>query len=265
MKKLFLFFLLACVLTPAVYAGNAQRYSQNEKISNYLYTLLKPRLEARAEQEHYSQMAEEQLVQDLQNWAASGNTEELAQLAKQAEQFRSNAKTVCGDNRVLLKKIMAAGEVSVCINPSVLRTKDHFGNNLFHKAKNVQTVAAIGYVARNFYPADFSMISEMKNEKNTAQETPLVSHISRGDLASFFPLYDNSKLAQSIAGMEAIGFKNTGIAWQSSADIYKQEIAQWGTNAAGVNVAQLVQMQPQTEQQIKLMRFFRNHAPYLLN
>ena len=264
MRHLFLLIFTVVMLTPAAYAGPKQ-YDQNNKISSYLQNLLKPRLEARAEQERYSRAAEEKLTRDLQQWAVAGNTEELSKLAKNAEQQRSHAKDICGDGRVLLKTEVSVGEVSVCVNPSILRQKDHLGNNLFHKAKNVQTVAALGYVVRNFYPSDFSAITEMKNEKNSAQETPLVAHVSRGDLASFFPLYDNSKLAQNIADMEALGFNNTGFAWQSSAAIYRQEIAKWGTNAAGVNVAQLVLAQTPSEQQTKLLRFFQTHAPYLLN
>lgn len=264
MKKILLFILFCLTVSaPVVYAEEAARV--NAKTSAYLERVLGARMLKRQQQARYSQVAQEQLARNLLTWAVQGDTDAFSRLIQNINSSREESTTICKQDRFLMTMRSNEGEVAVCISPDVLKTKDHLGNNLLHQAKNLQTITVIGNLFRTVYPADFSAISALKDEKNNAQETSLIAHVGRGDLSSFTQLYEGSQLDKHIRTMENMGFSGADIAWNENAQIIKQEVYKWGSNAAGVNVAQLVQAQEPSQTQVILLRFFKKHAPYLLD
>ena len=263
MKKIILFLLVCAIaFVPAVQAEETSRFHSK---TNYLERVLGARVLKREQQARYSQVFQEQLTRNLQTWAKQGDAEAFSRLIQNINASHAESDSICKQGRFLMTVNSNEGEVAVCVSPDILKAKDHLGNNLLHQAKDLKTITVIGNLFRTVFPNDFTAIQALKDEKNNAQETPLIAHVGRQDLSSFFQLYEGSQLDKHIRTMENMGFSGADIAWNENAQIIKAEIYKWGTNAAGVNVAQLVQAQEPTQTQVTLLRFFKKHAPYLLD
>ena len=94
-----------------------------------------------------------------------------------------------GDAKALaqLKQLPAIG--------TVLSTKDKYGNNLFHVAKDAKTVHAIASLIRNAEGAKaFQTISSMIDEHNDSGETALFAQINAAHDETFRSLYAYSSL-----------------------------------------------------------------------
>ena len=78
-----------------------------------------------------------------------------------------------------------------------LNIRDSYGNNLFHVAKNADTVQAIASLIRQFYGEKTSkQIATLVNQRNRADETPLHAQINAAHADTFRPLYRYSLLKQ---------------------------------------------------------------------
>jgi len=262
MKRIIFFLVICFLLQPLARAKGVRTYSGNAKI--YLEEHFQRRLRQQERQQHNNDAATAELTVSLRLWAEQGNNQELLNVARRVQRAGKMAVD-CESSQVAYLWLHNGEENFVCLLPGVLLEKDYLGNNLLHKAKNLQTVTAVGYVVRNFYPSDFSVIQRLQDEKNLAQETPLISHVSRGDLESFFQLYEGSSLSKAIEAQEKAGFSNQDLSSQSATFAYWSEIEKYGMNAAGKNIVQLVQQQQPCEAQKNILHFFSRHAPYLLN
>ena len=207
---------------------------------------------------------EQQLVNQFQEWARKGDAEAFSDFLLQTQKVREGKMITCSEG---FKEVSFSEKTPqpVCVRPQILLETDNLKNNLLHSARDISTLTAVGSLFRSFFPEDFLIINHLKNEKNLAQETPLVSHVSRGELATFWQLYSTSKLSENITHMERVLHNPSNLVRESSFPIYKQEIVRWGTDASGMNIGQLVGQLPQSDEQTRIMHFFKQHAPYLFD
>ncbi|MBR2081962.1 MAG: hypothetical protein IJ876_03000 [Elusimicrobiaceae bacterium] len=76
-----------------------------------------------------------------------------------------------------------------------LLSTDKYGNNLFHAAKNADTVQAAASLIRRFYGAKAPRkISELVDARNTLDETPLHAQINAAHTDTFRPIYAYTSL-----------------------------------------------------------------------
>ncbi len=72
---------------------------------------------------------------------------------------------------------------------------DSYGNNVFHAAKNADTVQVIASLIRQFYGAQAPrQIAALVDARNIQGETPLLAQINAGHADTFSPLYAHSTL-----------------------------------------------------------------------
>ena len=83
-------------------------------------------------------------------------------------------------------------------NGKFLLVTDDNGNNVFHVAKNVQTVQVLAGLFRKFYGAKASqqLSTLINNKRNKFGETPLMAQINAAHADTFKPLYNFSLLKQ---------------------------------------------------------------------
>lgn len=94
-----------------------------------------------------------------------------------------------------IEKLLGAAEHKT--DGEFLKAQDHYKNNLFHVAKNADTVQAIAALIRRFYGAKASaQIKAMVNQRNSLDETPLLAQINAGHADTFRPLYAYSVLKE---------------------------------------------------------------------
>jgi len=103
-----------------------------------------------------------------------------------------------GDVKAILQaKAAASGKF--------LLVKDAYENNVFHVAKNADTVQALASLLRHFYAGQTSLqITDLVDARNAQGETPLLAQINAGHADTFAPLYAYSTLKQ----------KNDKVKWQ---------------------------------------------------
>ncbi len=76
-----------------------------------------------------------------------------------------------------------------------LLATDTYGNNLFHAAKNADTVQAVASLIRHYYGAKAShKIAEMVDARNKLGETPLHAQINAAHSDTFRPIYAYTSL-----------------------------------------------------------------------
>ena len=208
------------------------------------------------------QQPETLLFTQFQEWAQKGDASAFAQYILKIQQVRTHASQRCEAGNILVSRIQTASPI--CVSSRMLLRTDALGNNLLHSAKEVTTVGAVGSLFRTFSSAGFTQINKLKNKKNEAKETPLIAHISRGDLSSFYQLYEGSNLEKALKARLNIGKDRTSLLFASSDDILQQEILEWGTNAAGTNILSLVEQQQDSPERTDILRFLMKNAPSLL-
>lgn len=94
-----------------------------------------------------------------------------------------------GNTKLLTQLAQNAG------NGDFLNAKDKYGNNLFHVAKNADTVQVVASLVRRFYGANTTQqITRMVDQRNLLSETPLLAQINAGHADTFRPLYRHSTL-----------------------------------------------------------------------
>lgn len=127
-----------------------------------------------------------------------------------------------------------------------LTAKDTYGNNVFHAAKNADTVQAIASLIRHFYGGQTpQVITTLVDAKNLQGETPLLAQINAGHADTFLPLYTYSTLkkkndtaTRQLARLHGV---NEAIA-APNREIYCQEVVAL-SSAAGRTLLQAAQDQ----------------------
>ena len=208
------------------------------------------------------QQAEALLFTQFQEWARKGEPAKFGKYIFKIQQVRAQASLRCGRGEVLVSQLQTASPI--CVSTQLLLQTDAFGNNLLHSAKEGTTVGAVGSLFQIFYQEGRASFNKLKDKKNASLETPLVAHITRGDLSSFHQLYEGSNLEKAIKAYANIGQDKSSLLFSSSGEIWQEEILKWGTNAAGVNILSLVEQQPESPERTAILRFLMENAPSLL-
>ncbi len=203
-----------------------------------------------------------QLNKQFHQWARLGAANAFSNLVSQTQQVRANQPLSCPKDTVLIS-ISDIQPQAACIHPQVLLQTDEFQNNLLHNAQDLSTLLSIASLFRTVFPTDFSVINQLKNERNMAMETPLISHLSRGEVASFYPLYTHSNLAENVTKLENVRNNSSELVRASSTGIYEEEIKRWATDAAGNTIGTLVERSPNSAEREHLLKFLKEHTSLL--
>ena len=171
---------------------------------------------------------EEKIISQFHEWARKGDAEAFYTFIEQTHSLQYKNVKDCSAGTILT----AGGTEGVCLHPEVLLKTDAFKNNLLHNAKNKETLQAVAVLFAEFFPQSWVDLNHLKNEKNVAGETPLITHISRGDLESFYPLYEGSSLQEAADRINEIS-ANPNPLVQGTLEIYKQDFLQRGGENAG--------------------------------
>ena len=76
-----------------------------------------------------------------------------------------------------------------------LMVTDKYGNNLFHVAKNADTVQAVASLIRRYYGAKTAQkIAQLVDARNKLGETPLLAQINAAHADTFRPIYAYTSL-----------------------------------------------------------------------
>lgn len=147
---------------------------------------------------------------------------------------------------------------------SVLKTKDKFGNNAFHLAKNASTVQAIAAAVRRLSEKGesyYTVLATLRDQRNNAGETPLMAHINYGKTDTFHLLYEGSKLATAVRETKAL---NIGGALKGVAGIKGSVIARTlACDNSGRTVAQAARANQDIPGMSRIVQFFEKNASYL--
>ena len=145
-----------------------------------------------------------------------------------------------GDVKGLLKQAQSE------TNGEFLKVQDKYNNNLFHVAKNADTVQAVAALIRKFYGVKApTQIETMVNQRNSFQETPLLAQINGGHADTFRPIYTHSLLKKKndIARNQLARLRGSGPAIEArNKAIYCKEIRQL-SSANGFTLLQAAQAQ----------------------
>ena len=201
--------------------------------------------------------AEKELVSNLHSWAIKGEVESLNKFMKDTYTLQKNKPNVCSDGKTLV----AVGEYGrgECVYGDILLRKDHLGNNLLHNAKDFKTLEAIEDLFLSFYHND-AFLNMLKNEKNHAGETPLMTHINRGDLKSFRFLYAKSALQNALEKANYVAHNASRLVQVSSLPIYEEEIKKQGADAAGNDIIALVEKCEDSYSRDEILEFLQKEA-----
>ena len=78
-----------------------------------------------------------------------------------------------------------------------LSATDKYGNNLFHVAKNADTVQAVALLVRRYYgPQTTRKIKQLANARNKLNETPLHAQINAAHTDTFRLIYNYTSLKE---------------------------------------------------------------------
>ena len=152
---------------------------------------------------------------------------------------------------------------------TILGAQDSYGNNLFHVAKNADTVQVIAALIRQAYGTKApTQITAMVDQKNKLGETPLHAQLNAGHADTFRPLYRHSTLKKKNDAANRQLMRLEGVSEDisnSNRRIYCQEIRQLGS-ANGRTLLQAAQGQiPYNPQMSALAQNIGRVIPCLAN
>ena len=162
------------------------------------------------------------------------------------------------------------GDLETINNVSDLKqvlAKDKFGNNCFHLAPNAAALQTIAASVRRLASAEQvdKTLAQLRNERNSLGETPLMAHINAGRTETFRLLYQNSELQ---AAIQAVGRASLGGQFDSVAQPVREKAISVSSDNSGRTVAQAAQAMVNSniggEGMVKIVSFFKRQAPYLL-
>ena len=140
---------------------------------------------------------------------------------------------------------------------------DKFSNNCFHLAKDEATLQALAAVIRRLDENNSRrIIRQLRNQRNNMGETPLMRQINLGKAQMFEPLYRGSELAESIRETRSV---SKGGALNIPAKIKEGITKSLSKDNSGRTVAQAALANINEPGMDKVVAYFEEHAPYLLN
>ena len=138
--------------------------------------------------------------------SASVQSDRLAAaLATRVQSQSADSLSVCDSHGTpLVLKLARQGDVKTLLHlaenaPSgqFLFAKDRYGNNIFHVAKNADTLQAAAALIRRFFSIQAAQtIRQLVNTPNTLGETPLYAQINAAHADTFRTVYTYSSLKQ---------------------------------------------------------------------
>jgi len=208
---------------------------------------------------HLSQ-AEEEMGIHFQQWAKKGDTTAFRRFIEQTQDVQFTSSKTCAEETVLV----AGGKDGVCIHPEVALKADGFKNNLLHNARNEETLQSVFELFSVLFSSESQKnLNNLKNEKNVAGETPLLTHIGGGDLDSFAYLYEGSFLQEAAAKIREISGNPSPLV-RSTLDIHMQKFEQsGGKNPAGESIVSLVLRSEDSYQRRNVLDLCKEEMPFL--
>ncbi len=195
--------------------------------------------------------------------------------SQSAQQIEARFSTPDAHGTPLIIKLARQGDVKTILQAKAatsgkfLLVKDAYGNNVFHVAKNADTVQAIASLLRHFYAGQTSLqITALVDARNAQGETPLLAQINAGHADTFIPLYTYSTLKQKndIATRQLSRLRGVSDAIAASnRAIYCEEIRSLST-VGGRTLLQAAQDQlPYHPQMSSVVRTISQEMPCLAN
>lgn len=141
----------------------------------------------------------------------------------------------------------------------LLRVDTKTGNNVFHVAKDVQTIQALARLLRVYYPVSYGKkIRQMMNHRNYALETPVHRQINYGRSDSFKATFSYTELYDRIIKVKTKLDRGGLVAETALSEV--EEILLQSKDSSGRTIAQAAKANNMTE----IVDFFNKNAPYLL-
>ncbi len=184
--------------------------------------------------------------------SSSSRRAELIQLYNQKDLLLTAAKN--GD----LPRLNELG--AKARGASFFLVTDKFGNNVFHLAKDAQTVQTIAYWIRQSDNKVADTIATLRNQRNQFGETPLMMHINYGKTDTFQLLYAGSQLEKAVRDAKSA---NNGGAMSVTAGIKNGIVRSYASDNSGRTVAEAARANSQVAGMEKVIAFFEKNAPYL--
>ncbi|MBR4592446.1 MAG: hypothetical protein IKO35_04475 [Elusimicrobiaceae bacterium] len=141
-----------------------------------------------------------------------------------------------------------------------LLATDKFGNNCFHLAKDAATVQAIATLVRRFEKNYINTFNFLRNQRNAAGETPVMTHINYGKTDTFRLLYEGSELATAIRAVNAV---DKGGALGHTAEVKKGVAFALSKDNSGRTIAQAAAANILVPGMVDIVQYFENNASYL--
>ena len=151
----------------------------------------------------------------------------------------------------------------------LLQEKDLYQNNVFHVAKNADTVQVLASLIRHFYKNKAQeVITSMIDARNTLGETPLMAQINAAHADTFRPLYLHASLKKKNDYVKKQLNRLHGSPasiLQQNKNIYCQDILK-DSSSAGRNLLQAAQEQAQYKQEMgRVARMIYREMPCLVD
>ncbi len=161
-----------------------------------------------------------------------------------------------GDVSSLLKLSSLAG------SGDFLLQKGKNGNNVFHVARNVETVQAVASLVRHFYDKKSGeVIRRLMNEKNDLGETPALMQLGYARAEVFLVLFKYTDQYDQMLDLK--GRLAAGGLVADLAEGEKQDFIKSVTDASGRTMAQVALDNSSLPGMDRVIRFFEENAPYL--
>lgn len=133
--------------------------------------------------------------------------------------------------------------------------KDKFDNNCFHLAKDVKTLQTLASKLRGLNLTE--KIVELKNQRNSFGETPLMRHINEGNPTSFWLLYKGSDLDNAVNRFNSLGASSPILL------MVQEETIEISKDGSKRTVAQAAIANQDVAGMDKVISFFAEKAPFL--
>ena len=145
---------------------------------------------------------------------------------------------------------------------AVFSATDKFGNNALHLAKNAATVKAIekAVIQAAGEEVGEEILTQLRNQRNHMNETPVMAHISYGKADTFELLYKGTRLAEAIREVRSV---DRGGALTITADIKKANTRALSADKSGRTIAQAALANADKPGMQQIVYFFEANARYL--
>lgn len=144
-------------------------------------------------------------------------------------------------------------------NGTFLLTQDSFGNNVFHLAKDADTVQLLGSYFRKFFGKKASeAINQMKKQQNQTGAIPVLAQVDLGHEDAFWALFNDSELEKAIYDAKSVDY---GGALAETARHKRALVERMSQDLGGRNFCKAARMNGL----FTVAGFCKENAPYLLD